>query len=115
MTHRLRLARERAGLSLGQAATLLKVDRAYLEHLEGLPSVLAAPVDQLAELYGVNVPWLLGEVPQHDYEAMKDARGYDKLTQHDKDVVAEFAASMPRNSGTFADRVHRMKGKEGLT
>lgn len=129
--HRFKLARERAGLSLGQAAKLLGIERVELEHAEastlntwcgriGCPggTLHAHDIDdkmfttpeQLAEVYGVNVPWLIGAVPQHDYEAMKDARGYDKLTEHDRDVVAEFAASIPRGGGTFADRVHRLKG-----
>lgn len=130
--HRLKLARERAGLSLGQAAKLLGIDRADLECVEASTlnqfcGRFACPggglhghdiddnawttAEQLAELYAVNVPWLLGQVPQHDYEAMKDARGYDQLTAHDRDVVAEFAASLPRGGGSFADRVHRLKGK----
>jgi hypothetical protein len=132
--HRLTLARARAGLSIGQAAKLLGRDRAELEYAEGStlnlfcgrfgcpggqlhahdPGDQAWPsAERLAELYAVNVPWLTGDVPLRDYDAMKGVRGYDKLPDHDRDVVAEFAASLPRNSRTPSerlDRVHRLKG-----
>lgn len=110
--HRFKLARERAGLSLGQAAKLLGIERHALEQIEARPIAdREDQAEQLAELYMVNVPWLTGAAPLRDYEAMKSARGYDKLTEHDRDTVAEFAASLPRGRGTFADRVHRLKGQ----
>lgn len=109
--HRSRLARERAGLSIGQAAKLLGVDRGVIRQIEAAPIVDREDrAKQMAELYGVNVPWLLGEAPQHDYAWVDKTPGGDKLSSNDRDTIAEFAASMPRGGGTYADRVHRLKG-----
>ncbi len=98
--NRTKKARENAGLSLGQAAKLLGVEKSVVFEAETadvatLPSGLTT---QMAEVYGVDPDWMLGVKPQHDYEAMKDARGYDELSFHDRDVVAEFAASLPKRS-----------------
>lgn len=111
--HRLSIARDRAGLSLGQAAKLLGMERSELAIVEALPVVVrCAYVEKMADLYGVNVPWLLGETPRHDYEAMKDARGWDSLPQSDKDTVAEFAASLPRDTQTAAERIAEVAAKK---
>jgi transcriptional regulator with XRE-family HTH domain len=94
--HRVTLARERAGLSLGQAAKLLGVTRSELLAIEEEPILSAVDAERFAELYAVNVEWVTGQAPLRDYDAMKGVRGYDNLTPHDRDVIAEFAASMPR-------------------
>lgn len=98
--NRSKLARERAGLSVGQAARLVDIEREFLLLVEERDSHFAdldhEEVEKMADVYGVNVPWLRGEVPRRDYEAMKDARGWDDITDHDRDVIAEFAAAMPR-------------------
>ncbi len=94
--NRAKIARERAGLSIGQAARMLPLDREALIRMEELNSAFAdAPTDRMAEVYGVRVEWLTGEVERHDYDAMKGVKGYDSLTGHDRDAIAEFAASMP--------------------
>ena len=65
--NRMRRARERAGLSVGQAAKLLDVEPAVIEEFE------PADVDDIyeegvtfagrcAELYGVSTEWMLGQV-----------------------------------------------------
>lgn len=99
--NRCALARRRAGLSVGQAAKLLGVERVVIDQFE------AADVDdihedgitfagRMAELYRVRLEWMLGDVERYDYAAADAMRGADKLPPVDRDIVAEFAASMPR-------------------
>jgi len=109
--NRSKLARERAGLSVGQAARIFGVDRDDVLRWELMDSAFAdAPQAQLADVYGVNLEWLRGEVPQHDYSAVDGVRGAEKLTSNDRDIIAEFAAAMPRGTGNAADRLQRLKG-----
>ncbi len=59
---RLRMAREAAGLSQGQAAKLMDMHRPTVSEIEAGRRRLAA--DELAgfaEAYGISVAWLLGE------------------------------------------------------
>lgn len=93
--NRCRLARERAGLSIGQAAKLLGIDRAELQRIEDPSRQMVERADDLAALYHVDVEWLTGHKPLRDYDAMRGVRGYDELSPHDRDAVAEFAASLP--------------------
>jgi ribosome-binding protein aMBF1 (putative translation factor) len=97
--HRCRRARERAGLDLGQAAHLLGVERDDLwdvEHATILPA--DALVVKMTEIYGVCAEWIIGAVPQRDYEAVRRMPGWEDLCFADRDEVAEFAASMPRRA-----------------
>ena len=97
--HRCALARKHAGLSLGQAAKLLGVDRAVVEQIEATPIVDREDrAKQMADVYGVRIEWLLGEVEQYDYATVDTMKGAETLTDHDRDVIAEFAASMPRRT-----------------
>ncbi len=93
--NRCRLARERAGLSVGQAAKLLGMERDELLQIED-PATSNFPAEQLADVYGVNVEWLEGRIPQYDYLTVDRIRGSEILTGHDRDTIAEFAASMSR-------------------
>jgi hypothetical protein len=94
--NRAKRARERAGLTYGQAARLLNMPSGDLMGLEERDSEFAnADHTKLAEIYGVNVEWLRGDSDRCDYDSIKDVRGYDELSFHDRDVVAEFAASLP--------------------
>lgn len=96
VNHRYRRARERAGLTLGQAARLLGWTVVDLSAIEtAAQRVHPATETKLAELYGVNVEWLGGDKERCDYASLKDVRGYDELSFHDRDVLAEFAASLP--------------------
>lgn len=99
--NRCRIARERAGLNISQAARLLGVERVVIEQFE------SADVDdiheegitfagRMAELYRVRLEWMLGEVGRYDYDRVNGIRGAEKLTPRDRDIVAEFVASMPR-------------------
>lgn len=97
--NRAKRARERAGLTLGQAARLLNMPSADVLASEERDSDFAeADHAKLADVYGVNVEWLRGDKDRCDYESIKDVRGYDELSFHDREVVAEFAASLPANT-----------------
>lgn len=91
--NRCKQARERAGLSVAQAAKLLGLSESALERIESFREV---PTERMADLYQVNVPWMLGETPEHDFANVDKIRGADQLTAHDREILAEFAASMPR-------------------
>lgn len=59
---RLRTARERAGLSQGQAARLLEMHRPTISEIEASRRRVAAEeLTRFADLYGVTVSWLAGE------------------------------------------------------
>ncbi len=93
--NRCRLARERAGLNMGQAAKLLGITRDELARIEDPARQMVERAEDLAALYHVDVEWLTGHKPLRNYDAMRDVRGYDELSEHDRDMVAEFAASLP--------------------
>lgn len=63
--HRIYDARVMSGLSLGQAARYLGLDRQVLGDIEWgrVPPGDLLP-RRLAELYHVGVPWMLGETPE---------------------------------------------------
>lgn len=113
--HRFALARSRAGLSLNQAAKLLWNDGTntgkVLEAIEdGTGASLTREfVEKMAATYQVNIPWLLGETPLRDYTAMAGARGYENVSDHDRDVIAEFAASLPR--GAISKKAQDLRDK----
>ena len=103
--HRAKLARERAGLSVGQACKLLGLTRDVLLCIEDTDSAFdSAFVDAdgiraaMADVYGVNPEWLAGDIPQHDYARVDRMEGADKLTFHDRDIIAELVAAMPRGT-----------------
>lgn len=96
--NRAAIARASAGLTLGQAAKLLGWATGPLHAIEigeGHP-----PTDEewrkLADLYHVRIEWLRGDGEQRDYKAVDAMPGSEHLTNHDRDIIAEFAASMPR-------------------
>lgn len=94
--NRCRVARENAGLSVGQAAKLLAVDRDEILRVEVADDPDLELVQRLADLYRVRVEWLTGEVERRDYARIKRIKGADRLSFKDLDTLAEFAASMPR-------------------
>jgi transcriptional regulator with XRE-family HTH domain len=95
--NRSKIARERAGLSVGQAARHTGIDRdALILYEESDAAFAMANQPALASVYGVNLPWLRGEVPERDYAHVDRIKGADKLTSHDRDIIAEFVAAMPR-------------------
>lgn len=107
LKNRSKLARERAGLSLGQAARLLGIalDRIIAWEESDLAFFEDAPQELLCEVYGVNPEWLTGERERYDYKAMKGVQGWDEISGHDRDVVAEFAASMTRTPSKTLEQI----------
>lgn len=62
IAHRIRVARENAGLSQGQAAKQLGFQRPTISEIEaGRRKVTAAELTTIAKLYGVGVAWLACE------------------------------------------------------
>jgi transcriptional regulator with XRE-family HTH domain len=97
--NRSRLARERAGLTIGQAAKLIGIERGDLIRIEDLDSAFwDASREKLADVYGVNVPWLNGLSEQRDYEALKHVPGAADLPVHDRGTIAEIMAACPQRS-----------------
>jgi hypothetical protein len=98
--NRARLARQNAGLSVRQACELLEIDREVLvaaeESDEAFEDLDVGDLKFMIDIYGVNRAWLLGEVPRHDYAAVKQIAGADSLTFRDRDMIAELMASRPR-------------------
>lgn len=97
MKNRCKRARERAGLSVDQAAKILGITTDGLLLIEEDDSCYAiADRANIDSIYAVNVDWLGGDAELHDYASIEKIRGADRLTFHDRDVLAEFAASLPR-------------------
>jgi ribosome-binding protein aMBF1 (putative translation factor) len=79
--NRARLARERAGLSIGQAAKLLNVDRDMLARWEASDTAFFdAPWVSMSDIYGVRIEWLTGACERYDYATVKKMDGADRLT-----------------------------------
>lgn len=112
-TNRSKLARERAGLSVGQACKMLDVNREYLISVEETDPVFEtadeALLSKMADFYGVNREWLAGTSPLRDYERFDAIPGADKVSFHDRDVVAEFMASMPRGTAKTLEQIKAEK------
>jgi transcriptional regulator with XRE-family HTH domain len=97
--NRARRARERAGLSIGQAAKLLGVHRDALVCVEEQDDAfLDADRRSMADIYGVSEAWLCGDVELRDYEALNRIPGGRELPFHDRDILAEVLASRPRKA-----------------
>ena len=95
---RLRLAREMAGLTQGQVAKNLGWHRPTVSEIEaGRRKVSAEEVSRLAELYGVNVPWIIGEkqissVTNDRVELA--ARELGKLKEEDLDHILQLIKAL---------------------
>lgn len=112
-TNRAKRARERAGLTIGQAAKILNMEKDDLVAIEEKDSMFAnADQSKLADTYGVNLPWLRGDAPLRDEDKMKDVRGWDELSRHDQNVISEFAASMPRRAPKTLDDIAKERTKK---
>lgn len=106
----------RAGLSIGQAAKFLKMDRDDLIKSEKAESLDDDLVPKLCDVYAVRSEWIKGEVPRHDYAAIDrmvlcSRQPDEPLTFHDRDELAEFAASMPRTTKTVSERLEEVRKK----
>lgn len=98
---RLRAAREQAGLSQGQAAKLLGVQRPTVSEIEaGRRRVPAEELARLAEIYGVSVSWLTTEQPEVPDPAVElAARELAKLKKEDLDVVLQLLRTLRKAGG----------------
>lgn len=94
--NRAKRARERAGLSIVQAAKLTGIRADELLELEELTTLADADAERLVEIYGVTIEWLTGKVAQLDFEALDKIKGSQVLSFHDRNVIAEFIAALPR-------------------
>lgn len=96
---RLRKARENAGLSQSQVATLMGLHRPTVSEMEaGRRRVAAEELARLADVYGVGIEWLAGESASTDQmeEAELAAREMRSLDREDLDKVVELIRSLSR-------------------
>lgn len=95
---RLKIAREHAGLSQGQVAKMLSMQRPTVTEIEaGRRKVSADEIKKFCDIYNVRVEWLL----QTDAEAVDPvvelaARELAKLKKDDLDIVLNLLASIKR-------------------
>lgn len=96
---RIREARKMAGLSQGQVATMLGLQRPSVTEIEaGNRAVGAEELAELAKMFEVSVAWLLGEgtakLDAHDDRLQLAARELQKLKPKDLDRLLTILASM---------------------
>lgn len=99
---RLKLAREMAGLTQGQVAIQLGWHRPTVSEVEaGRRRVLAEELKALSELYGVNVPWLIGDAEDDGISdrAKLAARQLDKLSDEDLDRLLLLIRALKYSDG----------------
>lgn len=93
---RLRAAREQAGLSQGQVAKLLKVQRPTVSEIEaGRRKVPAEELAQFAKIYDVSISWLTNaEAEVEDPAVELAARELTKLKKEDLDTVLQLLRTL---------------------
>jgi transcriptional regulator with XRE-family HTH domain len=86
---RLRAAREQAGLSQGQVAKLLGLQRPSISEIEaGRRKVSAEELTRFSDIYNVSISWLTKEEPEVSDPAIElAARELAKLKKEDLDTV----------------------------
>ena len=96
---RLREARQLAGLSQGQVARLLGMHRPTVTEIEaGRRRVAAEELAELADLYEVDVGWLLGSLADSTADRVQlVARELRKLKPDDLDRVMDILATLRRS------------------
>lgn len=101
IANRMRMARETAGLSQGQAAKLMDMHRPTISEIEaGRRRVAADELVRFAEIYGVSTAWLLGE-PDQGMDDLSDritlaARQLSSLKDDDLDKLMRLFRSLRR-------------------
>ncbi len=94
---RLRAARDQAGLSQGQVAQLLKLQRPTITEIEaGRRRVTTDELKKLAEIYGVTVVWLLGENNETDPSVELAARQLARLDKGDLETVLQLLRTLKK-------------------
>ena len=101
---RLRLSREMAGLTQGQVAKNLDWHRPTVSEIEaGRRRVSAEELTVFAEMYGVKVPWIVGEEDEDSSEAADRvklaARELSKLREEDLDRVLQLVQALRASRG----------------
>ena len=102
IANRLKLAREMAGLTQGQVAKSLGWHRPTVSEIEaGRRRVQADELTILAELYSVNVPWIVGEGVTNAVsdKAILAARELDKLKDEDLDRLLQIIQALKTSDG----------------
>jgi transcriptional regulator with XRE-family HTH domain len=103
VSHRLRLAREQAGLSQGQVARMMRMHRPTVSEIEaGRRRVSAEELAAFARMYEVSVSWLAGSDPEDkelDARATLAARELAKLKPKDLDKILHLLATMRKSGG----------------
>jgi transcriptional regulator with XRE-family HTH domain len=101
MATRLRAAREQAGLSQGQVAKILGLQRPSISELEaGRRKVSAEEVGRFAEIYHVSVSWLMNEESEMPDPAVElAARELAKLKKEDLDTVLNVLRTFRKAKG----------------
>lgn len=95
--HRLRQAREDAGLSQAQAAKLLGLHRPAISEIEAEGrKVSAGELRNFASLYYVSTAWLLGEPLQVNEQVKMAARNLASLNVKDLETVMRVIDSFRR-------------------
>src|ERR1051326_9269035 len=85
---RLRLARERAGLSQGQIAKIMDYHRPTISEIEaGRRKVTSDEISAFAQHYGVTISWLLRENESLDPVVELAARELSKLKKADLERI----------------------------
>ncbi|WP_428278402.1 helix-turn-helix domain-containing protein [Candidatus Palauibacter sp.] len=103
IAERLKEARKLAGISQGHVARLLGMHRPSISGMEsGNRRVSATEIARLAEIYDVDVVWLLGEAPDtldpHDSRLELAARELTKLKPDDLSRLLKLLAAMRGDS-----------------
>jgi transcriptional regulator with XRE-family HTH domain len=103
LAHRLRLAREQAGLSQGQVARLLEMHRPTVTEIEaGRRSVSAQELARFAEVYAVDLDWLMGISDGveglRSAKARLAARELEKLRPQDLDRLLRLLVSLRKGA-----------------
>ena len=101
IAERLRAAREQSGLSQGQAAALLKMQRPTISEIEaGRRRVAADELAGFARIYGVSISWLAAEKSEvPDPAAELAARELAKLKPQDFDNVMKLLRTLRKSGG----------------
>ena len=101
LAERLRMAREMAGLSQGQVAKRLGLHRPSVSEMEaGRRRVSADELAELADLYVVDLSWLVGGEPvadEHQARVELAARELSKLREEDLDRVLKVLSALRKD------------------
>lgn len=100
IAQRLRAAREQVGLSQGQVAVMMGLQRPAISEIEaGRRGVAAEEITKLSDIYGVSVSWLTkaeSEVPDPAVELA--ARELAKLDSKDLDRVLQLLRTLKKST-----------------